>query len=135
MFDFRMVFFLALAACVLVGAVVFLVVSMYRSRMAPRVREAMNAAYDDVEFHKINLIKERCDGETLTRFEAACAMFRDANNSLSAGRYKRTVELAKQASAMIRSLRGRLVCREHPMPVGPSCRLISYPDHLVWMGK
>ncbi len=135
MFDIRIVLLLVLCTIVVVGVVVFLVVSMYRSRMAPLVREAMNAAYDDVEFHKLNHIPERCDSETLYRFEAACAMFRDANNSLSAGRYKRTVELAKQASAMIASLRGRLVCREHPKPVFPSCRLISHPDGLVWMGK
>ena len=135
MFDIRMVLPLVFGAVLFVGVVIFLVVSAYRSRMAPLVREAMNAAYDDVEFHKLNHVPERCDGETLSRFEAACAMFRDAHNSLSAGRYKRTVELAKQASATIRSLRGRLVCREHPMPVGPSCRLISYPDCLVWMGK
>jgi hypothetical protein len=108
---------------------------MYRSRMAPLVREAMNAAYQDVEFLKINHIPDRCDGETLSRFEGACAMFRDAENSLFAGRYKRTVELAKQASETIRSLRGRLVCQEHPRPVGPSCRVISHPDGLVWMGK
>lgn len=135
MFDIRMVFLLALAAIVLVGIVAFLIVSMYRSRMAPQVREAMNAAYQDVEFLKINHIPERCDGETLYRFEAACAMFRDAENSLSAGRYKRTVELAKQASATIRSLRSRLVCREHPRPVPPSLRVISHPDGLVWMGS
>lgn len=135
MFDIRMLFFLVLAVCVVVGIVAFLVVSMYRSRMAPQVREAMNAAYQDVEFLKINHIPDRCDGETLSRFEAACAMFRDAENSLFAGRYKRTVELAKQASATIRSLRGRLVCQEHPRPVGPSCRIVSHPDGLVWMGS
>ena len=135
MFDIRMAFFLVLGACVVVAAVVILVISMYRSSMAPLVREAMNAAYQDVEFHKINLIPERCDGETLLRFTAARAMFRDAENSLFAGRYKRTVELAKQASETIRSLRGSLVCHEHPRPVGPSCRVISHPDGLVWMGK
>ncbi len=135
MFDIRFVFILALSAVVLVGLVVFLVASFYRSRMAPLVRAAMNTAYDEVEFLKLNHVPERCDGETLSRFEAACAMFRDANNSLRDGRYKRTVELAKQASATIASLRGRLVCRENPRPVPPSCRLISHPDGLVWMGK
>ncbi|MFA7340194.1 MAG: hypothetical protein WC028_25665 [Candidatus Obscuribacterales bacterium] len=133
MFDIRMVFLLALCAYVVVGAVIFFV-SLHRSRMAPLVREAMNTAYQVVEFHKINLIPERCDGETLLRFAAACAMFRDAENSLCAGRYKRTVELAKQATATIRSLHGRLVCQEHPRPVGPSCRIISNGG-LLWMGN
>lgn len=135
MFDIRLIFMLALSAIVLVGLVAFLVASAYRSRMAPRVREALNAAYDDVEFLRINHVPERCDGETLHRFEAACAMFRDAMSSLNVGRYKRTVQLAKQASDTIRSLRGRLVCREHLMPVPPSNRIVSSPDCLVWMGK
>lgn len=134
MFDIRMVFPVVLCAILAVGAVVILVGSIHRRRMAPLVREAMNAAYQEVEFHKINLIPERCDGETLLRFAAARAMFRDAENSLFAGRYKRTVELAKQASETIRSLRGRLVCQEHPRPVGPSNRIIS-DGGLLWMGK
>lgn len=116
-----MLFFLVLATCVVVG----IVASMHPSRMAPQVREAMNADYQDVEFLKINHIPDRCNGETLSRFEAACAMFRDAENSLFAGRYKRSVELAKQTSATIRSLRGRLVCQEHPRPLGPPCRFVS----------
>ncbi|CAN5561091.1 hypothetical protein BH11CYA1_BH11CYA1_25810 [soil metagenome] len=135
MFDIRLVFILVLSAIVVLGIGAFLITSVYRSHMAPRVREAMNAAYDDVEFLRINHLPQRCDGETLYRLEAAFAMFRDAKNSLDAGRYKRTVELAKQASATIRSLRSRLVCREQPMPVPPSLRIISSPDCLVWMGK
>jgi hypothetical protein len=133
MFDIRMMLILALCACMVVGAVIFFV-SMHSSRMAPLVREAMNTTYQVVEFHKINLIPERCDGEALLCFAAACAMFRDAETSLYAGRYKRTVELAKQATATIRSLRGRLVCQEHPRPVGPSCRMISNGG-LLWMGN
>jgi hypothetical protein len=133
MFDIRMMFVMALCACVVVCAVIFFV-SMHRRRMASLVREAMNTTYQVVEFHKINLIPKRCDGETLLRFAAACAMFRDAETSLCAGRYKRTIELAKQATATIRSLRGRLVCQEHARPVGPSCRIISNGG-LLWMGN
>src|SRR3990167_1675114 len=117
MFDTQNLFFLVFAGMALVAIIAYIVVSIYRSHMAPLVREAMNAAYDDVEFHKLNLIRERCDGETLFSFEAACTMFRDAEKCLSARRYKRTVELAKQASAAIHCLRGHLVCRNNPMPV------------------
>ncbi len=133
MFDIRMMFVMALCACVVVGALLCFL-STYRRRMAPLVREAMNTTYQVVEFHKINLIPERCDGEALLRFAAACAMFRDAENSLCVGRYKRTLELAKQVTATIRSLGGRLVCQEHPRPVGPSCRIISNGG-LLWMGN
>jgi hypothetical protein len=132
---FQTLFLLVLCAAICFCAIAICVSMIYRNRMAPLVREAMNAAYDEVEFLRINHIPERCDGETLSRFECACAILRDANNSLSSGRYKLTVELANQASAMARSLRGRMVCREHSKPIFPSNRLSSYPDHLVWMGK
>lgn len=135
MLDNHAVVVLLVTGVSLLIVVVALIRRIRRARMAQLVREAINAAYQDVEFIRINYIPVHSDLATLRRFHAARAMFQEAQDCLAAGRYRRTIELAKQVSDTIRSLRSQLVCRKHPLPVPPSCRIVSSPDGLLWMGE
>ncbi len=111
------------------------ILSLLRKRKERLVREAMIAAYYDVEFIRINYLPEHCKPMVPFVFHSACNFFREAQDCLRAGRYDRAIELAKNASDIVRCMRSHVVCRSSPLPVPPPPRSITEHDGFVWMGQ
>jgi len=122
------------AAALFAAAIYFLIVSTDRSSMAPKIRQALNACYDEIEFANLNHLPSS-PAAALEKLSQANTDFKMAQHSLSVSQYKLCLIQANSALTQIREARKQLVISERPKPVPPSLRIISSPDNLQWMGK
>jgi len=102
--------------------------------MAPKICQALNACHDEIEFANLNHLASS-PGPALQKLSEANTAFKMSQGSLHDGQYKLCLAQAQSALALIREASKELAISENPRPVFPSCRIISHPDGLQWMGK